>query len=1682
MSERASESLFAGGGEMGRVMADHDWAATPLGPPDTWPQGLRSVVRILLTSQFAMWMGWGDELAVLYNDAYRRDTLRAKHPWALGRPAHEVWAEIWPDIGPRIRTVMDTGIATWDEGLQLFLERSGYPEETYHTFSYSPLDDGSGHVTGMLCVVSEDTERVLGERRLRTLSELGDISAVTAPTVEAACEAALAALERGRADVPFAAIHLAESDGTGSVLLRTAHYGVADDSSVVPERLDRATDPGSPAWNVLDTGRTRTLTGLAAAHPGLYAPTAPPPRDDLPDSLVVVPLPGGAAGGRAGVLFAGLSPFRAPDTEYRRFLDLIAGQISTAIADARAFEVQRRRNEDLAALDRAKTEFFTGVSHELRTPLTLIAGPAEDGLADTDEPLPPGQRTRMEIIHRNSGRLRRLVDVMLDFARLERAADASDRVAVDLPGLTRDLAESFAPAVHRAGLELSIDCPPLPSAVSVDVDMWEKIVLNLLSNALKYTLAGHIRLSLHREADGVRLAVADSGIGIPAADLPLLFQRFHRVRGAEGRSHEGSGIGLALVAELAALHGGTAGVESEHGTGSTFTVTLPPSLLTGEAPAPYRTSTSAQLYREEALQWSGPVEDRLPLSPVDAGPAAGATVLVVEDNADLRAFLARLLEPHYTVRLAADGRAALDRIAESVPDLVLTDVMMPGVDGFALLTAMRADPATATTPVVVLSARAGEEAAIEGLGAGADDYVVKPFSSHDLLARVRSNIALSRLRNHETSWRRALVAALQDGFYVIDDDDAVIEVNDAFGAILGYGPEGLPYRMPYPWVPSSEVDPEAAALAAQAPAGRYSTRFVTPLAHRDGRRVWVEAVHNVATDPSTGRSVRVGTLRDVTEARRAEQANELLAEIGRLQGDAGTLADRLRAILRAAAPVLADAAVLGLRRPDDSFTPFAAGDPHRPEVEEQLLGLPPQRATADDLARLAEGEPYVVDAPPDAPLATRTALLSPLMADGRMLGTLAFLSATGSHRFDAADRALAAEISRRVSRLVDTELARAQDRQVHRIVAELGTAATVDEAAHVLVHGIADLLGAEAVGALIQRPGRGLELVHQVGFSPSIVARYEFSRADETHPLADCARTGTAVWLHDIDDWAAAYPHLIAEHDGIAFAGYAALPLVVGTRVVGVLSIAFATSRSFEENERELAGSLASRAALAFERLTLAAMRDEVADTLQRSLLPSALPVLSRLDLAARYLPAAWGSKAGGDWYDVLELDDDRVAVVVGDVVGQGPSAAAVMGQLRSALAAHLLHEQPPATALRLLDRFAQRIDGARGSSVVCLVIDTRTGVLRWARAGHPPPLVLDEAGARYLDDAEGCVLGVPGAPPFTEGGAVLRPGASVLLYTDGLVERRTEIIDDGLDRLAAAAGAHASDPTPMLIPAVLRDVVDGAGPADDIAVLVARLRPGALVEDLPALATGLPGMRRAVRAWSVASGLGDEQLDDLQFALGEAVSNAVEHAYRDEAPGTVRYRLERTASGDVKGEIVDTGTWRPVPADPGHRGRGLEMIRALTEDVVVETHDGGTTVRFTVPGRTEPAPAGAGDTAPTPARREEPPATCELRIHREPGGDLRIELTGALDLATVTPIAAQVDDTVRTALAGVVLDLRGVTFLGSAGAGLVLGAAHAAGGRLRLLTDPDGAPHRILALTGIGGHVPIGPAPELAG
>ncbi len=426
------------------------------------------------------------------------------------------------------------------------------------------------------------------------------------------------------------------------------------------------------------------------------------------------------------------------------------------ITEKKAYEREiARQREELARLDELKTQFFANISHEFRTPLTLLLGPVDDALHDRDDPLGAQQRERITMIQRNGLRLQKLVNALLDFSRVEAGRIQAVYKATDLASLTQDLASSFRSACEKAGLILTIETQKLPEPVFVDHEMWEKIVLNLVSNAFKFTLEGQTSVTLCAESDHAVLRVSDTGTGIPEAELPLIFDRFHRVEGARGRTYEGTGIGLALIQELVKLHKGSIEVASALGRGTSFSVRIPfgsahlPNAQVEHPRTQVSTATRADAFVSEALRWlpdgfDGVDEPLPPSSPFSEGMRP--RVLLADDNADMRDYLSHLLATTYAVTAAADGKEALVAATRVRPDLILTDVMMPHVDGFGLLQRLRADPTLREIPVIVLSARAGEEAKVEGLRMGADDYLVKPFSARELLARVAANIELARTR------------------------------------------------------------------------------------------------------------------------------------------------------------------------------------------------------------------------------------------------------------------------------------------------------------------------------------------------------------------------------------------------------------------------------------------------------------------------------------------------------------------------------------------------------------------------------------------------------------------------------------------------------------------------------------------------------------------------------------------------------------------------------------------------------------------------------------------------------------------------------------------------------------------------------------------------------------------------
>ncbi|MGB3312098.1 MAG: PAS domain S-box protein [Nodosilinea sp.] len=818
MTQQTADQLFGGGGEMGALMRSYDWVKTPLGAVEQWPQSLRSALSICLNSRFPMAIYWGPDCLLLYNDAWR-PIVGDKHPWSLGCPGQEVWPEIWDDIGPEFARVFATGEGIFHSDELLAMQRFGYTEECFFDYTFNPIQGESGRVEGILNVVSETTYRVLSDRRAQLLRELAAKTSA-AKTVEETCGLMAEALRSDPADIPLALLYVISADEKTACLCR----GTEPTSAVpdAPEQVSLATDDdlkqnsgGWPIALVAQTAQAHTIDNLIDR----FGPIPGSPWPEPPQEAVILPIVVPGQTRVSAVLVAVANPRRRLDDKYRDFFEQIAAQLASAIANARSYAAERQRAEQLAELDRAKTVFFSNISHEFRTPLTLMLGPVEDAIQAAQD---DDQRDRLEMVHRNALRLQKLVNTLLDFSRIEAGRIEAVYKPTDLTLLTTDLAEVFRAAIEQAGLRLVVNCDPLPEPAYIDREMWEKVVFNLLSNAFKFTFEGEIEVAMRGEPDHILLEVRDTGTGIPPSELPHIFERFHRVQGARGRTFEGSGIGLSLVQELVGLHGGTLGVTSTVGQGTQFTVTIPTGyahlpaerLRRGEAErisalrTQPSTATGAVPCLEDVLTWpqsqtSSPASPSSLYSSPSPSPSASppARILLADDNADMLDYVKRLLSPTYQVETVRNGKAALVAIRQQRPDLVLSDVMMPELDGFELLRQLRAEAQTKTLPIILLSARAGEESRMEGLAAGADDYLTKPFSARELLARVEATLKLAQVRlearvtlQRSEDRYRTLFESMEQGFGIcemlFDDDGAPVdyrflEVNPAFASLTG---------------------------------------------------------------------------------------------------------------------------------------------------------------------------------------------------------------------------------------------------------------------------------------------------------------------------------------------------------------------------------------------------------------------------------------------------------------------------------------------------------------------------------------------------------------------------------------------------------------------------------------------------------------------------------------------------------------------------------------------------------------------------------------------------------------------------------------------------------------------------------------------------------------------------------
>ncbi|MFP5022673.1 SpoIIE family protein phosphatase [Pseudonocardia phyllosphaerae] len=1832
-----------------------DWSATPLGPPESWSRKLADTVRFMEANRQPLVVWWGPELVLLYNDAFA-ELAGNRHPAAFGRPAEEGWPEIVEHLRPELpRLFSGDHEGIYRSADRIVLGRWGRPEATWWTYSTTPVREaGASEALGLVTIASEVTEGVVGTRRMEVLGELGEVLR-DAPTVEVAVERLTDVLERAHDDIGCALVSFPGQPSSTPIAVRTANVPDAR----LPE------DPGPGVGSAVE---------FVPAGPGRDATSGP---DELARAVAHT-----VDGTRAVAITVGAAPLLQLDEPQRAFLRLVVGNIGTVLTDAisREGEGDRRDVADDAAHSRA--EYYAGLGDEIRDPLTLVLGP----LDRLTESVGADDRTQVDLARRNAERILKLVDSLRDVSSLSNGRHDGTFSATELGTTTAELAATFAPVTERAGLALEVSCPPLARPAWVDRDAWEKIVLNLLSNAVKYTHTGGISVELEQLGEHIVLTVADTGTGIPEDEIDHVFERYRRPGSSRGRTGEGSGLGLPLIRQLVRLHAGTIDVRSRSGGGTEFTVRIPLGFahLPEDRLARSRTDarTSPHLYAPyvaEALRWLPDQDEAGERRDDTAARAAGRgrsvdssvvdgldlsrsdRVLVVDDDREMRGYLRDLLSEQWSVQTVADGTAAIEAARADPPDLVVADAALPASGGIELLRALRSDPRTVGVPVVLLSSRAGEEAAVEGFAAGADDYLVRPFSPRELLARVANHLQLGRVRRAAELQFRAMADSTPALIWVDDPGGHRLFVNRGWLDFTGVEDQsselGLDWRRRIH--PDDRDRYRSVTLAAARAHAPFEVEY--RLLDRTGHHRWVldrgAPVHD--GERSAG---YVGGCLDIDGRHREQRRHRLYSEVASQLEREITRTGRTDQLARAVVDDrLADIAVVHDADPEAPGATLAVAA-ERSALEPSLWRLRPlvdldQQDGTPEIIGPDRLDQLLTRLPPLqrrawGRLRIRSAMIVPLPARGRTSAVLTAVRVQPQEAFTTDDLELLTEIGRRAGLAVDNARLLEQERSsaqrlglLHRATAKMSAAATPGEVAAIAADHIVDLLDADYAG-LWEIRGQWLEALTGHGWDAELWRRAGRIPVDAAMAFGDVIDGREPLWFHDAADWAARYPAQIGvAPDHAQTIGY--LPLVAGGRVLGVLSVTMLVARRLSDADKEAAVAVAELAAQALDRasmldaetearrlaenlgavatglaratdlesvaevvvehgrssigadavallvlddnnilqllgeagwpedgpamtvparshplrravstgepvwnagergsdavrrypvqtavplmvaarpigvlgfrfpqepdftpeqqrfvLTLANQcaqaivraqlhqaEHEVAVTLQRSLLPQKLPELDRLSIATRYRPGTQGTEAGGDWFDVLDLADGTVALVVGDVVGRGPAAAAVMGQLRSAVASNLVNGQPPAGALEQLDQYALRVRGAMASTVAIATIDLDSGEIRYASAGHPPPLVCGADGVRTLSSGRGVPLGISGRPPFSEATAHMAPGETILLCSDGLFERRGEVIDDGLARLAAAFDDLGETQPREMADTLLNRMSEGLAIPDDTVVVVARLMPPPLRLSVGADPKRLYALRRAVTSWTTSCGMGPDAASDLQLTVGEAVTNAIEHAYlpedTDSAAG-VDLELALTPDGAVSVVVTDGGRWRPPPPDPGYRGRGLALIRELAEDVHVEPGDSGTTVRFRLPatpveigtpGAAPPVEFVAGeagsDRDPTVAVAAgiEPQAERSTRLRISADADsVLLSVLGDLDLGGVAAIRRQLMEHVDRRVP-ITLNLGADTFVSSAGIALLSEIARrmrAAGLALTLVAPAGSQSRRALVLSGL--------------
>lgn len=962
------------------LMDNHDWAATSLGPRETWPNWVRAIVSIVMSTPHEACFWHSKDYTIIYNQHYAR--MAPDHPNAFGKPGHLGWGPIWSSLEPLLDEVWRGNPINREDDLWLFqVPYHGPRIETYHRLTMVPVRAADGKVGGLFNLSSETTKSFLARRRNDLLKSISDqtIASRTQDEFYDGVQEALSDADAAR-DVPFFAVYQASvpdevrqwettpyqfstNDSDFNVSLNLSHsVGIPLPSQTtpleitlkVPRRHLRKRVPtagplrqlASPTMSAKSSisGRASSLRSSVDSSPIPEELTGPATEwplmqalvsgqvtyvedarqlvadfelrcwDELPQSAVIVPISGKGSRIPSSVMIVGINLRRPYDTEYEDWINMFRNQISTALAAVRAFEHEAEQAQRAHALSQAITNFLSNAAHELKSPLTLIAAPVKD-LVDMlrDE----RAKSLAVLAQKSCSRLTRLVNSLMDFSRLEAGRLKGSFRPYNVGALTEEVAALFRtlPAVEKGKIKYQIHCDTQNSKplAFIDVDLWERVVSNLVSNAFKYTRSGEIKVELFYTHATCELTVADTGSGIRQVDIPHLMERFYR---ADSESAvEGTGIGLSYSQELVRLHGGSLWIESktvdespDGSHGSVFHVTFPlghehleRSQVDFSSDGRCEHGNYGRGVLEETWQWQhsdGETSSEFAATSSNDGSSNERalrgidpstlffnketdTLLIVDDNPDMRRYMASLFSSFVKVEEASNGVEALEIIRVRPPSLILSDVTMPRMSGTELLAHVKADDDLRSIPVILITAKAGEDERVDGLLLGADDYLLKPFKSRELIARVNVQMQIGKSRReleHAFNLRNAELQILATyapvGIVRANPGGALTFVNEAWYEMSQYPSRSLPITDWAPHIVDAHLLEDAWQEFAlnDATTGRFEWQWK--------KGAYVTSVFTKLNHVNPKLNGLIGCVTDITwqKEREREQAQRLLEE------------------------------------------------------------------------------------------------------------------------------------------------------------------------------------------------------------------------------------------------------------------------------------------------------------------------------------------------------------------------------------------------------------------------------------------------------------------------------------------------------------------------------------------------------------------------------------------------------------------------------------------------------------------------------------------------------------------------------------------------------------------------------------------------------------------------------------